>query len=249
MAKTTLIPWADATFNPVWGCAKVGPGCDHCYAENQSNRFGKWWGVGVERREFGDKHWNGPVRWNKAAKKAGTRPRVFCASMADVFDKDWPDGTRERLWALIKATPHLDWLLLTKRIGNVKKMLPDDWGDGYANVWLGITVVNQDEYCRDEPKLKDTPAAIRWLSIEPQLSTIILENNSAIDWVVCGAESGHKRRPFTLKWARMLRNQCMADGISFFFKQIIDAKGRKVETPELDGQRWTEFPTPTEGPK
>jgi len=181
MGDKTKITWVQNedgtpghTFNPVWGCTKVSPGCDHCYAESMSNRFGKWWGQGTPRREFGDKHWNDPLRWNRKAEKTGIRHRVFCASMADVFDKDWPDGTRERLWALIKATPWLDWIIVTKRIGNAKKMLPANWGDGYPNVWLLITVVNQEEAARDVPKLLDTPAMLRGLSIEPQIESIDL---------------------------------------------------------------------------
>jgi len=267
MAENTSISWTDATFNPVWGCTKVSPGCDNCYAEKQANRFGKWWD-GNERREFGDKHWNDPVRWNRAAEKAGTRTKVFCSSMSDVFDKDWPDGIRERLWGLIKATPCLDWIIVTKRIGNAQKMLPADWGDGYPNVWLLITVVTLHEAERDVPKLLYTPARVRGLSIEPQLGVINLtalyvggkttidalrgkvhigdfsQNIPAIDWVICGAESGPRRRPFNICWARSLREQCKGANVAFFLKQMPGGTGLKgvVETPELDGQQWTQFP-------
>lgn len=263
MAENSKIAWTDNTFNPVWGCAKVGPGCDNCYAEAQANRFGNWWGVGNARREFGEKHWNEPLKWNRQAEKTGKRIKVFCASMADVFDKNWPEGTRERLWDLIRNTPHLDWQLVTKRIGNAKKMLPPDWGNGYPNVWLLITVVNQEEVDRDIPKLLDVPAAVRGLSIEPQLGPITFRwakwsgwndgsgatNNQydglrMLDWVICGAESGSKRRPFELDWARSLRNQCQAAGTAFFLKQIPGGDGSKgvIETPELDGRQWLQFP-------
>lgn len=177
MAENSAIEWTHHTFNPWWGCAKVSPGCDHCYAERDAGRFtpGKTlWGVDADRRTFGDKHWNEPKKWDAKAKLYGVRYRVFCASMADVFDKNAPAGARDRLWALIKATPNLDWLILTKRIGNAKSMLPADWGNGYSNVWLGASIVNQEEAHRDIPKLIDTPAAVRFLSMEPLLGPVDL---------------------------------------------------------------------------
>lgn len=177
MSENSKIEWTDHTFNPWWGCAKVSPGCDHCYAERDAGRFAPGrvlWGVGAERRTFGDAHWKKPLGWNEQARREGRRIRVFCASMADVFDKDAPDGARDRLWSLIKETPHLDWQILTKRIGNASRMLPADWGNGYPNVWLGISVVNQEEVDRDIPKLLNTPARVRWLSIEPLLGPITL---------------------------------------------------------------------------
>lgn len=169
MGATTGIAWTDATFNPWWGCAKVSPACDHCYAENQAARFGTEWGVDAERRTFGEKHWNQPLAWNQRAHREGRTIRVFCASMADVFDKNAPAGARERLWALIRATPHLTWQILTKRIGNAKRMLPDDWEDGYPNVQLGITIATRAEADRDVIKLLETPARVRFLSLEPLL--------------------------------------------------------------------------------
>ncbi|MBF0247700.1 MAG: phage Gp37/Gp68 family protein [Alphaproteobacteria bacterium] len=273
MGEKTKISWVrnsdgtqGHTFNPVWGCAKVGPGCDHCYAERFSNRFGDFWGVGKPRREFDDKHWDEPLKWNRAAEKAGIRIRVFCASMADAFDKDWPGGTRDRLWNLIKATPHLDWIIVTKRIGNAAKMLPADWGDGYDNVWLIITIVTQDEADRDIPKLLATPAKVRGLSIEPQLEHIDISNwlfgreepccdcgwqgrhtldgEAGLHWVISGAESGNGRRPYNMNWARALRDQCHAADVSFFLKQTPGGTGPKgvIETPELDGHTWEQLP-------
>jgi hypothetical protein len=161
MSENSKIEWTHHTFNPWWGCAKVSPGCDHCYAEALGNRFGTPWGVDAPRRVFTEAHWRDPLKWNAKAAAAGERQRVFCASMADVFDKNSPPGARDRVWSLIRRTPHLDWLLLTKRIGNAVRMLPPDWGDGYPNAWLGISVVNQEEAVRDIPKLLQVPAAIR----------------------------------------------------------------------------------------
>lgn len=190
------------------------------------------------RRTFNDAHWNEPLKWAKTApKKLGRRPRVFCASMADVFDKDAPDGARERLWKLIEATPELDWLLLTKRIGNVPRMLPVDWGGGWANVWLGATIANQEEADRDIPKLLDTPAHYRFLSCEPLLGPIDLKQACSkyrwrdpdgteccamprlLSWVISGGESGPKARPSHPDWHRSLRDQCAAAGVPFLFKQ------------------------------
>lgn len=181
MADKTSIQWADATFNPWMGCTKVSPGCDHCYAERSTpaRTMEIRWGVGAPRVKTGVANWAKPICWNKEAAafeaEHGHRRRVFCASLSDVFDNEVPAAWREQLWGLIRATPNLDWLILTKRIGNAKSMLPSDWHKGYPNVWLGITVVNQDEADRDIPKLLVTAALLRWLSIEPMLGAIDLE--------------------------------------------------------------------------
>lgn len=184
MSEKTEISWTDATFNPWVGCHEVSPGCTNCYARTLSRRFSPGrvlWGVNAERREFGDVHWRAPVMWNARAKREGRRTRVFCASMADVFDKNAPDGARDRLWALIDTTPHLDWLLLTKRIGNAKDMLPPRWlttdDKPYrampSNVRIGITVIDQEEVDRDVMKLLSLRCP-NFLSIEPMLGLIDL---------------------------------------------------------------------------
>ncbi len=177
MGEETAIEWCDHTFNAWWGCTKVSPACDHCYAETWAKRTGfpDLWGVNAGRRTFGEKHWYDPLRWDLAAMKASRRAKVFCNSMADVFDNhEGVTEARRRLWTVIKCTPNLDWLILTKRVGNIEKMLPADWGDGYPNVWLGISVANQVEADRDIPKLLALPAAIRFLSCEPLLGRVDL---------------------------------------------------------------------------
>lgn len=262
MAENSKIEWTHHTFNPWWGCAKVSPACDNCYAERDANRFtpnSELWGALASRREFGNKHWNAPLAWNRKAQTDGVRYRVFSASMADVFDKNAPDGARERLFELIKATPHLDWLLLTKRIGNAARMLPADWDDGYPNVWLGISAVNQEEANRDIPKLLALPARIRWLSMEPLLGPVDLAKIThtaspgffgdalewhhrphgnrddkwpGIDWVVVGGESGPNARPMHPAWARSLRDQCTAAGVPFLFKQWGEWIAEGVQMPE-----------------
>jgi len=180
MGENSSIGWTHHTFNPWWGCTKVSPGCDHCYAETFDRRVhgvGKGhWGPSSPRRVFGENHWAEPLKWQKRAEVLGVRERVFCASMADVFD-DF-DGhlsvERNKLWLLIKATPNLDWLLLTKRPHNICRMLPKDWGQGYPNVWLGTTVEDQHWADIRVPVLLDVPARVRFLSVEPMIGPVDL---------------------------------------------------------------------------
>lgn len=242
MAKNSAIEWTDHTFNPWWGCVKVGPGCDNCYAAAFDKRVGgkHWEGPGAPIRYFGEKHWAQPLKWNLQAMKEGRRFRVFCASMADVFDNRAEPLVRARLWRLIKVTPNLDWIIVTKRIGNAADMLPFAFDAySYPNVWLLITVVNQDEADRDIPKLLNIPARVRGLSVEPMLGPINLNrihfrdgiHMSALhggrdtptpwhlNWVICGGESGHGARAMHPAWAQSLRDQCAAAGVPFFFKQ------------------------------
>lgn len=231
MAENSKIEWTDHTFNPWVGCTKVSPGCDHCYAESWAKRAGRDFSAATRTTPA---NWKKPIQWNDAAAvKAGKRARVFCASLADVFDNAAPNEWRADLFKLIAATPHLDWLLLTKRIGNVIRMLPSDWGDGYPNVWLGATVVTQAEVDRDVPKLIMTPARLRFLSCEPLLEEItfsgrwVPHENAAyhenflerIDWVIVGGESGSHARPMAQQWAELIRYQCKALGVAFFMKQ------------------------------
>ena len=174
MGESTNIEWCDHSFNPWIGCSKISPACDNCYAEVWARRTGQpelWQGA---RRKTSLKNWSLPVKWNRLAGAAGERKRVFCASLADVFDNEVSDGWRADLWSLIRDTPNLDWLLLSKRIGNARTMLPRNWDTGYANVWLGSTVVNQEEAERDVPKLIAIPAVVRFLSVEPMLGPITL---------------------------------------------------------------------------
>jgi len=181
----TSIEWADYTFNPWLGCTKVSPACDHCYAEAWAKRAGDpqlWQGA---RRRTTVEYWQQPFRWNDKAKAEGVRRRVFCASLADVFDNVIDPQWRSDLFQLISSTEHLDWLLLTKRIGNAPHMMwhaMRDAGirvlgmipDYLPNVWLGATVANQEEADRDIPKLLRTPARARFLSCEPLLGPIDL---------------------------------------------------------------------------
>ncbi|RSV41509.1 phage Gp37/Gp68 family protein [Sphingomonas sp. ABOLE] len=175
MAENTKIEWAHHTFNPWIGCTKVGPGCDHCYAETlATSRLGVIWGNEGERRRTAASTWKQPRRWNNRAAARGVRERVFCASLADVFDNRADPAVRAELFQLIRETPQLDWLLVTKRIGNAAAMA-EAAGGMPENVWLGATIVNQEEANRDIPKLLATPASVRFLSMEPLLGPVDLE--------------------------------------------------------------------------
>lgn len=167
MAENSRIEWTDHTFNPWTGCTNVSPGCDHCYAEAWSKRSGHVkWGNSPRKRTT-DHYWKAPAIWNSRAGEFGAthgrRQRVFCASLADVFDNQAEKGWRTDLFNMIRSTPSLDWLLLTKRPQNIKKMLPLDWGDGYANVWLGMTAEDQDRYDQRWPHLAAIPAMVRFV--------------------------------------------------------------------------------------
>jgi protein gp37 len=179
MGETTTIAWTDHTFNPWTGCTKVGPGCDGCYAEVWDQRFSKGahWGPGAPRQRTSEANWRQPIKWNEHARAIGKPAKVFCASLADVFDNEVPDDWRRNLFELWAATPWLRWQVLTKRIGNARAMLEHCPGWPLPNVGLVATVVNQDELERDAPKLHDTPARWRGLSIEPQIGPVWLWEN------------------------------------------------------------------------
>lgn len=220
MADKTEIAWTDSTFNPWWGCSKVGPGCDHCYAEALDRRTGgDHWGPNKTPRVMSGDNWRKPVRWHRIAAASGTRRRVFCGSMCDWADKNAPDGQRDRLWDLIRTTPALDWQLLTKRAPNIAKSLPPDWGDGYENVWLGVTVENRKHGLPRIKHLRSVPARVRFLSIEPLLEDFGPLDLSGIHWVIVGGESGPLARPMQPEWVASIRAQCEAQGVPFFFKQ------------------------------
>jgi protein gp37 len=192
MAKNSQIEWTHHTFNPWWGCAKVSPACDNCYAELWAKRMGhRLWGAKSQRRFFGDAHWREPLVWNEDARAEKKRARVFCASMADVFEKRSDlELERSRLWKLVAATPELDWLLLTKRPQNIGAMVPWSPEDWPRNVWLGTTVENQNFAAQRLPHLLKHKAAVRFLSCEPLLGPIDLSpwisvnGLQKIDWII-----------------------------------------------------------------
>ena len=223
MGYKSDIEWTDHTFNPWWGCTKVSPACDNCYAEAFSRRLG-WdiWSVRNERRLLSDSNWELPLKWNAKAELAGTKERVFCASMSDVFE--WHRGLtplRAKLWELIDLTPQLIWLLLTKRPHLVKRLAP--WGDCWPeNVWIGTTVENQKWADKRLDHLEDLPTDNRFVSCEPLLGELDLArqlNRRTLGWVIAGGESGTSARPSEPNWFYDLRDQCVQHRIPFHFKQ------------------------------
>jgi protein gp37 len=253
MGKDSKIEWTHHTFNPWWGCTKVDPKCANCYALALSTRYGhNVWGPTAARRQMSADHWKQPLAWNAAAAKAGEHHRVFCASMADVFEGPETcqnadayamiQRERLRLFDIIRQTPNLDWLLLTKRPENVLPMINeaarkiaqtciedasakarigdlgnwlDDWWNEMppANVWIGTS--NE----QDSQILAEIPAVVHFLSIEPLLGDPGTIDLRGIDWVITGGESGPGARPMHPDWARSVRDQCVDAGVSFFFKQ------------------------------
>lgn len=178
MGEGTKIEWAHHTFNPWIGCTKVSSACDHCYAERLATaRLGVGWGPHAERRRTAESTWRQPLAWDRKARRDGVRRRVFCASLADVFDNQVPPSWRHDLWSLIATTSHLDWLLLTKRPQNVVHMLPTAWlMEPRPNIWLGTTVENQAEAERRIPHLLSVRAAVHFLSCEPLLGPLRLHD-------------------------------------------------------------------------
>lgn len=223
MGKNSSIEWTHHTFNPWWGCTKVSPACKHCYAETLAHRFGgAIWGAKAKRRTFADEHWQEPLRWHKCAEASKIRFRVFCASMSDVFeDRRDLDNERAKLWALIEATPALDWLLLTKRPEQVSKLTP--WKKNWpVNVWLGTSVENQEWADIRLPQILSVPAKVRFLSCEPLLGPVDLNPHTkqgGIHWIIAGGESGPGSRPMHPDWVRSLRDFAKRKKIPFHFKQ------------------------------
>ncbi len=242
MAETSAISWTDATFNPVIGCTKISPGCLHCYAARDNERrhwVSEWDGP---RRRTSEGNWKQPLAWNRKAAAAGRPLKVFCASLSDVFDNEWDPQWRADLWDLIRATPHLRWLLLTKRIGNVLKMVPPDWP--FANAGIMATMVNQEEYDRDRLKLSAIPAPWRGISAEPLLGRIILDHKDAkvnLNWIITGGESGPGFRPLDMDAVRYLRDQCADLGISYHHKQNGGVRGKDAGCL-VDGVEHKHFP-------
>lgn len=247
MAANSNIEWTDHTFNPWIGCQKVTDACKFCYAEEfvgtRLRKMGKLWGPNAGRHETAASTWKMPGRWNRIAARMQERHKVFCASLADVFeDNDLVVEKRIELWQMIRETPHLDWLLLTKRPENITKFLPEDWGAGYHNVWLGTSIgsdKDQDMICH----LIKIPAVVRFLSLEPligpvDLTEIIVDSQLhnplsnisdirnhgyyKIDWVIVGGESGLKKnaRPCNIQWILDIIKSCNKFMVPVFVKQL-----------------------------
>lgn len=279
MGEQTKIQWTDHTFNPWVGCTKVSPGCAHCYAEALDRRTGHArWGKGAPRERTSADYWKQPLKWNRKAAEAGVRRRVFCGSLCDVFDPEVPREWREALFGLIASTPSLDWLLLTKRPEQFGLLWPctmtEPGGPGvlecpppgaeaWPNVWLGVSVENQEQADKRIPLLLQQEAAVRFLSMEPLLGPVDLSAffggpyvalpgdrvepnyNFGIHWVIVGGESGPGARGFDLSWARSVREQCKSAQVACFVKQLGARPGedRRCDVPACNCGRlhWERF--------
>jgi protein gp37 len=236
MSDNSSIEWTDASWNPVTGCTKVSPGCDHCYAERDFNRFN---GAGAfDTVRLMPNRLATPLRWRKPR-------RIFVNSMSDLFHDDVPDEFIARVFAVMALADRHTYQVLTKRHGRLRSLLssiafhdqvvheayhlsegpgivgpwPRQWP--LRNVWLGVSVENQQWADIRIPALLDTPAAVRFLSCEPLLGRVALHGEwvSHINWVIVGGESGRNARPMHPDWARLLRDECLYTRIPFFFKQ------------------------------
>lgn len=281
MGIKSKIEWTDSTFNPWVGCTKVArargapSACDFCYAEKWAKRSGQVkWGNSPRRRTTAA-YWRNPINWNTHSEafqtKHGRRQRVFCASLADVFDNQVDPTWRADLFDLIRECDQLDWQLLTKRPQNIRKMLPPDWAEGYPNVWLGTTAEDALAYKQRVPHLLKAPAAIHFVSYEPAIGPLEQLNIDGLfpDWLIIGGESGVRSdliRGTDPQWARDAIAECRRLGIAPFLKQwgTYQNNPRVVEYREsvlqamrfdppkngkgggkLDGHLWREFPINT----
>jgi len=236
MAENSKIEWTDHTFNPWVGCQKVSAGCANCYAETQMTRKPRWsncWGPPelTQRLKTSDSYWKQPLKWNRQAAESEMRPKVFCASLADVFE-DNPDlsGWRIELFNLIEQTPNLDWLILTKRPENIRELWPGRFFYMFQlqNIWLGTSIETETQMWRLKYLMHNQDLAAKtFISFEPLLGKIPLSDywfaspSSIPDWVIVGGESGNNARPFRLlgEWVNRIRIDCQNYDVPFFFKQ------------------------------
>jgi len=260
MGENSKIEWCHHTFNPWIGCTKVSAACLHCYAERDwdNRRHVARWGPNGTRVVTSDANWKKPIAWNRKAVAESTTRRVFCASLADVFE-DWQcemhdhegnllpldmNAVRARLFRLIDATPNLNWLLVTKRPENIRKMwtCPQDphiAGGCYhsqfrKNVWLMTSVENQEQADKRIPELLRCRelSPVLGLSCEPLLGPLAL-NLNGINWVITGNESGPGDvRIGEIDWHRSIRDQCEADSVAFLFKQFGEWR------PPMEGEKF-----------
>lgn len=234
MGLDTSIEWTNATHNFWYGCKKITDGCKNCYAERDMKRYGRDFTKVTKAKGF-----NKPLSWKKPQK-------VFVNSWSDFFIKE-ADNWRGEAWEIIKKTPHLIYQILTKRPERIIDCLPKDWGDGYSNVWLGITIEHQ-KYIRRLGLINHIPAKIKFISYEPALGKIDLRiffrHHWMVDWVISGGESGYNSRPAKMEWFQSIRDQCFEFDVSYFHKQ--NGGNKKIDGvwggAEMDGKFYCAIP-------
>jgi protein gp37 len=238
MADSTSIEWTDATWNPVTGCTKISPGCDHCYAERFSERFRGTRGHPFEsgfdltlRPERLDQ----PLRWR-------TSRMIFVNSMSDLFHKEIPKEFIARVFDTMEAAPWHTFQVLTKRSSLMRDFLRKRYGArrSPSHMWFGVSIEDGTKASRIR-HLREAPAGVRFLSIEPLIGSVGRLDLSEIDWVIVGGESGPGARPIKKEWVIDIRDQCQVGGVAFFFKQWGGVRP-KSGGRELDGREWDQFP-------
>jgi protein gp37 len=226
MGATTLIEWADSTWNPWYGCRKISPGCRDCYMYREQNRYG---GNPNEVRRSKTR-FHDPLTWLDGR-------AIFTCSWSDFFI-DRADPWRPEAWEIVRQTPRHTYLILSKRPERIAAQLPDRWP--WSHVWLGVSIESRAYLWRHEV-LRELPAAGRFLSCEPLLEDLRALDLSGIGWVIAGGESGPAARPMHPGWVRSIRDQCVAAGVPFFFKQW-GGRTPKAGGQLLDGRTWVERP-------
>jgi protein gp37 len=238
MAKKKSIEWADdQRWNFFTGCTKVSEGCKHCYAESTADwlhRMGNSRYINRFKFTVHEDKIDAPLSWPKPREG---RPRIFVNSMSDFFHEQAPEPILMRAFDVMRQRPDYDFLILTKREDRLAEM--DPWIDWPANVWQGVSVENAKHLDRID-RLQETSAPIKWLSLEPLLGPLPNLDLRVIDWVVVGGESGDHARPMREEWALDLRDQCVAQGVPFFLKQI-GGRDRVKGGRLLQGREWNEF--------
>lgn len=242
MGEITKIQWCDHTFNPWIGCTKVDEGCKNCYAEElMANRYGRVrWGNGADREKT--KTWGDPIRWNKVARLEQVRRRVFCASLADVFDEEVSDQWRVELYEhVIEKCPDLDFLLLTKRPEKAIRFFSDRLGGMHPfNVWLGCSVSSEASKAKAEWLQRFDGTT--FLSYEPALGYLDFSEMHWLNWVIIGGESGKDARPFSTAWAMSAIHQCKEIGASPFVKQMGSVWAKEHNAKDKKGGDPSEWP-------
>lgn len=238
MANATSIEWTDATWNPVTGCTKISPGCDHCYAERFAERFrgtpGHPFETGFDLT-LRPERLNQPLHWRS--------PRmIFVNSMSDLFHKEIPREFIDRVFDTMEKAHWHTFQVLTKRSSIMRSFLRTRYGRGCgpAHIWCGVSVEDGKRKARIQ-HLQGAPAGVRFLSIEPLLAPVGILDLGGIDWVIVGGESGPRARDVRVEWVREIRDQCVKSGVAFFFKQWGGIRP-KSGGRELDGREWSEFP-------
>ena len=238
MASITTIEWTDATWNPVTGCTKISPGCDHCYAERFSERFrgtpGHPFATGFDltlRPERLDQ----PLRWR-------TPRMIFVNSMSDLFHKRVPVAFIGSVFETMERAHWHTFQVLTKRSSIMRNFLQSRYGSerGPTHIWCGVSIEDGKRKSRIQ-HLREAPAGVRFLSIEPLIAPVGTLNLDGIDWVIVGGESGPGAREMREDWVRDIRDQCVTADVAFFFKQWGGLRP-KSGGRELDGRQWNDFP-------